>query len=355
METAGHPGIEAHCLPPGPLHSRGLSVKAGNFPLKLCQLSGVSRCPRPQHLLPIPSGLLTSIPLFLPCALLLSLCGSLPSPSDPLLEIRCPLIPRSPSCSRAPWRRRGVALSAATRGSRAGLTATGPAPWNNGRHEGVHPSLSRSHPSLPPSAPPSLTSDMYQTERLPQDAAPPVSSSRFQPFSTSPCTEQPAAATPSPSISVTALHHHHHHHQYPPPRAPPSQPILLRLHNSLRRGVSITAFGGGIDYSVGTRSAKGEAHIVDDELQSHGHVLSHCHPVRLAPGINPAAPSINASDQGKEGDLLPFWEAVSDSHFPLLHILPLCRHPPRLRHPTTILMNSRPHEGEQPISPPRLR
>lgn len=81
METAGHPGIGACRLPPGPLHSRGLSVKAENFPLKLCQLSGVFHCPNlgPHHLHPTPSGLHTSIPLFLPCALLLSLCRFLPS------------------------------------------------------------------------------------------------------------------------------------------------------------------------------------------------------------------------------------------------------------------------------------
>lgn len=94
METAGHPGIGACRLPPGPLHSRGLSVKAENFPLKLCKLSGVSRCPNlsPHHLLPTPSGLHTSTPLILPCALLLSLCCVLPSLSDPLLKsaVHCP-------------------------------------------------------------------------------------------------------------------------------------------------------------------------------------------------------------------------------------------------------------------------
>ncbi|KAK5891989.1 hypothetical protein CesoFtcFv8_012414 [Champsocephalus esox] len=65
METAGHPGIEACRLPPGPLHSGGLSVKAEHFPLKLCQVSGVSCCPKLSPLLPTPSGLHTSIPFIL--------------------------------------------------------------------------------------------------------------------------------------------------------------------------------------------------------------------------------------------------------------------------------------------------
>lgn len=36
---------------------------------------------------------------------------------------------------------------------------------------------------------------------------------------------------------------------------------------------------------------------------------------------------------GIQGDLLPFWEAVFDAHFPPLHILPLRRHPSRLSAP----------------------
>lgn len=93
METTGHPGIGACRLPPGPLHSRGLSVKAENFPLKLCQLSGVSRCPKLSPLLQTSSGLHTSIPPFI-LPMCFSPCCSLSSPSDPLLKIRCPLSPK---------------------------------------------------------------------------------------------------------------------------------------------------------------------------------------------------------------------------------------------------------------------
>lgn len=82
-------------LPSGPFHSRGLSVKAENLPLKLCKLSGVSPYPklspppptlspfRAPHLHPpYPPMCSPPLPLFLL------------SSSDPPLEIRCPLSPK---------------------------------------------------------------------------------------------------------------------------------------------------------------------------------------------------------------------------------------------------------------------
>lgn len=78
METTGHPGIGACRLPPGPLHSRGLSVKAENFPLKLCKLSLECLCPQPPpptpnpfraphlHPPPYPPKCSSPLPLFLP-------------------------------------------------------------------------------------------------------------------------------------------------------------------------------------------------------------------------------------------------------------------------------------------------
>lgn len=58
IETAGHLGTGACRLLPGPFHSKGLSVKAENFPLKLCQISGVFLCPSlgPHHLFPNSSS-----------------------------------------------------------------------------------------------------------------------------------------------------------------------------------------------------------------------------------------------------------------------------------------------------------
>lgn len=93
METTGHRGTRTCRLPPGPLHSGGLSVKAKNFPLKLCKVSGVSLrlklsppppTPNPfrtPHLHPpYPPMCSPPFPLFLP------------SPSDPFLKsaVHCP-------------------------------------------------------------------------------------------------------------------------------------------------------------------------------------------------------------------------------------------------------------------------
>lgn len=84
IETAGHLGTGACRLLPGPFHSKGLSVKAENFPLKLCQISGVFFCPNlgPHHLFPNSSRLHTSTLLILPYTCLLSLCCSNYSPCD---------------------------------------------------------------------------------------------------------------------------------------------------------------------------------------------------------------------------------------------------------------------------------
>lgn len=65
-------------------------------------------------------------------------------------------------------------------------------------------------------------------------------------------------------------------------------------------------------------------------------------------------------DYGGRGDLLPFWGAVFDAHFPPLHILPLRRHPSRRSAPhrppppPSSLINSRLHEGKQLISPTKV-
>lgn len=81
-------------LPSGPLHSRGLSVKAENLPLKLCKLSGVSPYPKlsppPPTLSPFRAPHLHP-PLILPCALLLSLYSPFPLVTPPLKSaVHCP-------------------------------------------------------------------------------------------------------------------------------------------------------------------------------------------------------------------------------------------------------------------------
>lgn len=84
--------------------------------------------------------------------------------------------------------------------------------------------------------------------------------------------------------------------------------------------------------------------------------------VSLQPLARPAC--LPLVDQGGRGDLLPFWGAVFDAHFPPAaysappppSLTPLSIPPPTLPcpPPPSILINSRLHEGKQLISPTKV-